>query len=47
VEAQRLGIEIHSITLLLIGGISNLESLLEKPAVEITITVAGPLVNVG
>src|SRR5215213_1706505 len=31
--AQRLGIEIHSITLLPIGGVSNLESLPEKPSV--------------
>jgi Zn-dependent protease/CBS domain-containing protein len=44
--AQRLGIEIHSITLLPIGGVSNLESLPEKPADEIKITIAGPLVNV-
>jgi Zn-dependent protease/CBS domain-containing protein len=44
--AQRLGIEIHSITLLPIGGVSNLESLPEKPADEVKITIAGPLVNV-
>jgi Zn-dependent protease/CBS domain-containing protein len=44
--AQRLGIGIHSITLLPIGGVSNLESLPEKPADEVKITVAGPLVNV-
>jgi Zn-dependent protease len=44
--AQRLGLEIHSITLLPIGGVSNLESLPEKPADELKITVAGPLVNV-
>jgi Zn-dependent protease/CBS domain-containing protein len=44
--AQRLGIEIRSITLLPIGGVSNLESLPEKPADEVKITVAGPLVNV-
>jgi Zn-dependent protease/CBS domain-containing protein len=44
--AQRLGLEIHSITLLPIGGVSNLESLPEKPADEVKITVAGPLVNV-
>jgi Zn-dependent protease/CBS domain-containing protein len=44
--AQRLGIEIHSITLLPIGGTSNLESLPEKPADEVKITIAGPLVNV-
>ena len=44
--AQRLGIEIRGITLLPIGGISNMESLPEKPADEVKITVAGPLVNV-
>jgi Zn-dependent protease/CBS domain-containing protein len=44
--AQRLGLKIHSITLLPIGGVSNLESLPEKPADEVKITVAGPLVNV-
>src|ERR671920_825251 len=44
--AQRLGLEIHSITLLPIGGVSNLESLPEKPSDEIKITLAGPLVNV-
>jgi Zn-dependent protease/CBS domain-containing protein len=44
--AQRLGIEIHSITLLPLGGVSNLESLPEKPSDEVKITLAGPLVNV-
>jgi Zn-dependent protease len=44
--AQRLGLEIKSITLLPIGGVSNLESLPEKPADEVKITLAGPLVNV-
>jgi stage IV sporulation protein FB len=44
--AQRLGLEIHSITLLPIGGVSNLESLPEKPSDEVKITIAGPLVNV-
>lgn len=44
--AQRLGIGISSITLLPLGGVSNLESLPEKPADEVKITLAGPLVNV-
>jgi Zn-dependent protease/CBS domain-containing protein len=44
--AQRLGIGIHSITLLPIGGVSNLESLPEKPTDEVKISVAGPLVSV-
>jgi Zn-dependent protease len=44
--AQRLGIVVKSITLLPIGGVSNLESLPEKPSDEVKITLAGPLVNV-
>jgi Zn-dependent protease/CBS domain-containing protein len=44
--AQRLGIVVRSITLLPIGGVSNLETLPEKPADEVKITLAGPLVNV-
>jgi Zn-dependent protease/CBS domain-containing protein len=44
--AQRLGIGIHSITLLPLGGVSNFESLPEKPADEVKTTIAGPLVNV-
>jgi Zn-dependent protease/CBS domain-containing protein len=44
--AQRLGIGIHSITLLPIGGVSNLESLPEKPTDEVKISFAGPLVSV-
>jgi Zn-dependent protease/CBS domain-containing protein len=44
--AQRLGLKIHSITLLPLGGVSNLESLPEKPSDEVKITLAGPLVNV-
>jgi Zn-dependent protease len=44
--AQRFGIRIQSITLLPIGGVSNMETLPEKPADEVKITIAGPLVNV-
>ncbi len=44
--AQRLGIVVRSITLLPIGGVSNLETLPEKPSEEVKITLAGPLVNV-
>src|SRR4051794_7409303 len=44
--AQRLGIVVRSITLLPIGGVSNLESIPEKPSDEVKITLAGPLVNV-
>jgi Zn-dependent protease/CBS domain-containing protein len=44
--AQRLGIEIPDITLLPIGGLARLKSLPEKPADEVKIAIAGPLVNV-
>jgi Zn-dependent protease len=44
--AQRLGIEIRDITLLPIGGVSNMRTLPEKPSEEVKITLAGPLVNV-
>src|ERR1044072_7467929 len=44
--AQRLGIVVESITLLPIGGVSNLRSLPEKPSDEVKITLADPLVNV-
>ena len=44
--AQRLGIEIQDITLLPIGGIARMKSLPERPADEVKIAVAGPLVNV-
>ena len=44
--AQRLGLKVHDITLLPIGGISVLEALPAKPADEAKVTIAGPLVNV-
>lgn len=44
--AQRLGIEIPDITLLPIGGVARLKSLPDRPADEVKIAVAGPLVNV-
>ena len=44
--AQRLGIEIPDITLLPIGGLARLKTLPEKPADEVKIAIAGPLVNV-
>src|SRR5918912_3293046 len=43
--AQRLGIEIPDITLLPIGGIARLKTLPDKPADEVKIAIAGPLVN--
>jgi Zn-dependent protease/CBS domain-containing protein len=44
--AQRLGLEVPDITLLPIGGLARLKALPEKPADEVKIAVAGPLVNV-
>src|SRR5215217_2743671 len=44
--AQRLGLEVPDITLLPIGGLARLKTLPEKPADEVKIAVAGPLVNV-
>jgi Zn-dependent protease/CBS domain-containing protein len=44
--AQRLGIEIHDITLLPIGGVARLKSLPTRPMDEVKIAIAGPLVNV-
>ncbi len=44
--AQRFGVKVSSITLLPIGGVAALRSIPQKPAHEIAITVAGPLVNV-
>lgn len=46
VVAQRFGVKVSSITLLPIGGVAALRSIPQKPAHEIAITVAGPLVNV-
>src|SRR5215211_2689669 len=44
--AQRLGLEVPDITLLPIGGLARLKSLPDKPADEVKIAIAGPLVNV-
>jgi len=43
--AQRLGVQVRSITLLPIGGVAALKSIPEKPWHEIAITLAGPTVN--
>ena len=44
--AQRLGFKVRDITLLPIGGVSNMRTPPERPSEEVKITIAGPLVNV-
>lgn len=43
--AQRLGVQVRSITLLPIGGVAALKGIPEKPWHEIAITLSGPTIN--
>lgn len=43
--AQRLGVQVRSITLFVFGGVAQLESEPKRPRDEIVIAVAGPLVS--
>jgi len=44
--AKSRGLQVKSITLFLLGGVSNLENEPEKPGVEFAIAIAGPLTSV-
>lgn len=44
--ARSRGVPVRSITLFLLGGLSNLEAEPEKPGVEFAIAIAGPLTSV-
>jgi Zn-dependent protease len=44
--ARSRGVPVKSITLFLLGGVSNLESEPEKPAVEFAIAIVGPLTSI-
>jgi len=45
--ARRYGVQVSSITLLPIGGVAVMDRIPEDPDQELTISIAGPLVNMG
>lgn len=45
--AKRKGIKIHSITLLILGGVSSLEEGIPDPRVELPMALAGPMTSLG
>ncbi|HEU66011.1 MAG TPA: site-2 protease family protein [Chloroflexi bacterium] len=44
--AKARGIPVHSITLFILGGVSNLEEEPEKPKVELVMAIVGPLASI-
>lgn len=45
--AKAKGIEIHSITLLILGGVSQMEETMPDPKIELPMALAGPLTSLG
>ncbi|MDV2481363.1 CBS domain-containing protein [Methanoculleus sp. Wushi-C6] len=45
--AKARGIEIHSITLLILGGVSQMEETMPDPKIELPMALAGPLTSLG
>ncbi|MFP3898603.1 MAG: site-2 protease family protein [Dehalococcoidia bacterium] len=43
--ARARGMSVHSITLFLLGGVSNLEDEPEKPRIELAVSIVGPLTS--
>lgn len=45
ITARSLGLEVRSITLMMLGGIASIEQMPEKPIAELKLAIAGPLVS--